>query len=166
MSSDYEVWPFICQMILFFLMIVGGCSSSTSGGLKAIRILIISKLIRRGISLRLHPNVIETVKLDGKTLQGDTVSSIANHFFLYILMVFAGTFLISFENESLITSLSSVVTCLGNVGPGFGSVGPTENFAHLTLFSKGILSVYMLAGRLELYPLFILLTPRFWNQDY
>lgn len=80
MSSDYEVWPFICQMILFFLMIVGGCSSSTSGGLKAIRILIISKLIRRGISLRLHPNVIETVKLDGKTLQGDTVSSIANHF--------------------------------------------------------------------------------------
>ena len=166
MSSDYEVWPFICQMILFFLMIVGGCSSSTSGGLKAIRILIISKLIRRGISLRLHPNVIETVKLDGKTLQGDTVSSIANHFFLYILMVFAGTFLISFENESLITSLSSVVTCLGNVGPGFGSIGPTENFAHLTLFSKGILSVYMLAGRLELYPLFILLTPRFWNQDY
>ncbi|MFQ7728528.1 MAG: potassium transporter TrkG, partial [Clostridia bacterium] len=94
------------------------------------------------------------------------VSSIANHFFLYILMVFAGTFLISFENESLITSLSSVVTCLGNVGPGFGSIGPTENFAHLTLFSKGILSVYMLAGRLELYPLFILLTPRFWNQDY
>ena len=166
MSSDYEVWPFICQMILFFLMIVGGCSSSTSGGLKAIRILIISKLIRRGISLRLHPNVIETVKLDGKKLQGDTVSSIANHFFLYILMVFAGTFLISFENESLITSLSSVVTCLGNVGPGFGSIGPTENFAHLTLFSKGILSVYMLAGRLELYPLFILLTPRFWNQDY
>lgn len=67
-------------------------------------------------------------------------------------MVFAGTFLISFENESLITSLSSVVTCLGNVGPGFGSIGPTENFAHLTLFSKGILSVYMLAGRLELYP--------------
>ena len=128
--------------------------------------LIISKLIRRGISLRLHPNVIETVKLDGKTLQGDTVSSIANHFFLYILMVFAGTFLISFENESLITSLSSIVTCLGNVGPGFGSIGPTENFAHLTLFSKGILSVYMLAGRLELYPLFILLTPRFWNQDY
>ena len=166
MSSDYEAWPFICQMVLFFLMIVGGCSSSTSGGLKAIRILIISKLIRRGISLRLHPNVIETVKLDGKTLQGDTVSSIANHFFLYILMVFAGTFLISFENESLITSLSSVVTCLGNVGPGFGSIGPTENFAHLTLFSKGILSVYMLAGRLELYPLFILLTPRFWNQDY
>ena len=70
MSSDYEVWPFICQMILFFLMIVGGCSSSTSGGLKAIRILIISKLIRRGISLRLHPNVIETVKLDGKTPAG------------------------------------------------------------------------------------------------
>ena len=165
-SADYEMWPMVCQMILFCLMIMGGCSSSTSGGLKSVRILIIAKLIRRGIALRLHPNMIEKVKLDGRTLQGDTVSSIANHFFLYLLMIFAGAFLISFENETLITSLSSVVTCLGNVGPGFGNIGPTDNFAHFTWFSKTLLSIYMIAGRLELYTLFILLTPHFWNQDH
>ncbi len=165
-SVDYEIWPMACQMLLFLLMIIGGCSSSASGGLKAIRVLIIAKLIHRGTSLRLHPNIVETVKLGGRTLQSDAVTSVANHFFLYLLMVFAGSFLISFENESLITSLSSVVSCLGNIGPGFGAVGPLDNFAHFTGFSKLLLSVYMIAGRLELYTLFILITPHFWNQDH
>ncbi len=165
-SVNYEMWPMVCQMILFLLMIMGGCSSSASGGLKSIRILIIAKLIRRGIALRLHPNMVENVKLDGRTLQSDTVSSIANHLFLYLVMIFAGAFIISFENENLITSLSSVITCLSNVGPGFGSIGPAGNYAHFNWFSKIILSIYMIAGRLELYTLFILLTPHFWNQDH
>ena len=164
-TADYETWPMICQMIILLLMFVGGCSSSTGGGIKVVRILVVFKLIRRGISMRLHPNVIETVKLNGKTMPSDTVSAIANHMFLYMFMIFAGAFIISFENADIITCFSSVITCLGNIGPGFGAVGPSENFGAMSVLSKYLLSVYMLAGRLELYTLFILLTPRFWNPD-
>lgn len=165
-TTDYETWPAVCQMILLLLMFIGGCSSSTGGGIKVVRILVLLKLIRRGISTRLHPNVIETIKLNGKTMPSDSVSAIANHMFLYIAMIFAGAFVISFENADITTCFTSVITCLGNIGPGFGTVGPAENFSALTDFSKYLLSVYMLAGRLELYTLFILLTPRFWNPDY
>lgn len=165
-TADYEQWPVVCQFILLILMIIGGCSASTSGGLKVIRAIVILKLIKRGISQRLHPNVVETIKLNGRTIPSDTITAIANHTFLYILAIFFGAILIAFENADLMTCFSSVITCLGNVGPGFGLVGPTENFGVLSDFSTFVLSVYMLAGRLELYTLFVLFTPRFWNQNY
>ena len=165
-TADYELWPIACQMILLCLLFVGGSSGSTSGGLKVIRIMIILKLIRRGVSQRLHPNVIESIRLNGKAVPSDTVTAIANHTFLYIAMIFVGAFIVSFENADLITCFTSVITCLGNIGPGFGAVGPTENFGALSSLSKLLLSIYMIAGRLELYTLFILLTPRFWNQNH
>lgn len=164
-TADYETWPAICQMVILLLMFVGGCSSSTGGGIKVIRILVILKLIKRGIAIQLHPNVIETIKLSDRNIPSDTVSSIANHLFLYISMVFIGAFIISFENVDMATCFSSVITCLGNIGPGFGLVGPSENFGILSDLSKYLLSIYMIAGRLELYTLFILLTPGFWNTN-
>ena len=151
--------------MLLFLMFVGGCSSSTGGGLKVIRIMVLFKLIKRGISTRLHPNVVESVKLDGENITNDTASAIVSHAFLYVIMVFVGAFIISFENADLITCFSSVITCIGNVGPGLGAVGPVDNFGVLSDLSLYTLSVYMLAGRLELYTLFIVLTPRFWNPN-
>ena len=165
-SADYETWPMACQMAILLLMFMGGCSSSTSGGIKIVRIVVILKLIKRGVSTRLHPNVVETIKLNGKTMPSDTVSAIANHMFLYIVMIFVGAFIIAFENVDLMTCFSSVITCLGNIGPGFGLIGPTENFGGFSAISKYLLSFYMLAGRLELYTLFILLTPKFWNPDH
>ena len=165
-SADYETWPMICQMAILILMFMGGCSSSTSGGIKIVRIYVILQLIRRGVATRLHPNVVENIKLNGKNMPSDTVSAIANHMFLYIAMVFVGAFIIAFENTDLMTCFSSVITCLGNIGPGFGSIGPTENFGAMSDLSKYLLSFYMIAGRLELYTLFILLTPKFWNPDH
>lgn len=164
-TADYETWPIVCQMVLLILMFIGGCSSSTGGGIKVVRILVLLKLIRRGISTRLHPNIVESVKLNGKNMPGDAVSAIVNHFFLYLAMVFAGAFIVSFENADMMTCFSSVITCLGNIGPGFGAVGPVDNFGGLSVLSKYLLSIYMLAGRLELYTMFIILTPRFWNPD-
>ena len=161
-TADYDTWPTICKMVLFLLMIIGGCSSSTSGGLKDIRILIVLKLIKRGISTRLHPNVVENIKINGQNVPNDIVTTVTSHVFLYIVMVFIGAFIISFENVSLITCFSS---CLGNVGPGFDLVGPTQNFSHMSDLSTLVLSIYMIAGRLELYTLFIVITPRFWNPD-
>ena len=165
-TADYETWPAVCQALILMLMFIGGCSSSTGGGLKVIRVAVLLKLIRRGIATKLHPNVIESVKLNGRTVSSDTVSAIANHTFLYIILVFAGAFIISFENADMTTCFSSVITCLGNVGPGFGSIGPSETFAGMSSLSKLVLSIYMLAGRLELYTMFILIFPRFWNPDH
>ncbi len=164
-TADYDTWPTVCKMVLFALMIVGGCSSSTSGGLKDIRILIVLKLIKRGISTRLHPNVVENIKINGQNVSSEIVTTVTSQVFLYIVMVFIGAFIISFENVSLITCFSSVITCLGNVGPGFDLVGPSRNFSELSDLSTFVLSVYMIAGRLELYTLFIVITPRFWNPD-
>lgn len=165
-SPDYETWPTICQIVLLMLMFMGGCSSSTSGGIKIVRIYVLLQLIRRGIATRLHPNVIENITLNDKKMPSETVSAIASHMFLYFVLVFAGAFVISFENLDLLTCFSSAITCLGNIGPGFGIIGPTENFASLSDFSKVFLSIYMIAGRLELFTLFILLTPRFWNANH
>lgn len=164
-SADYQTWPQVCQMLILLLMFMGGCSSSTSGGIKIVRILVLLKLIKRGISTRLHPNVISSIKLNGKTMPSDTVSAVANHAFLYIVLVFAGAFIIAFENADLMTCFSSVITCLGNIGPGFGFIGPDNNFSTMSALSKYLLSFYMIAGRLELYTLFILLNPKFWNPN-
>lgn len=165
-TTDFETWPMICQMSLLLLMFMGGCSSSTGGGIKIVRILVLLRLINRGISTRLHPNVVENIKLNGYNMPSDAVSAIAYHLFLYIGMVFIGAFIVSFENVDLITAFTSVITCIGNIGPGFGSVGPAENFSHLSGLTKYLLSFYMIAGRLELYTLFILLTPKFWNPNH
>ena len=164
-TTDYEQWPAVAQMIILILMFMGGSSSSTAGGIKIVRILIILKLIRRGISTRLHPNVIETIKLNGKQMPVDTVSAIANHFFLYLALIFFGAFIISFENADMMTCFTSVITCLGNIGPGFGAVGPSENFSALSDLSKWLLSFYMIAGRLEFYTMFVLLMPKFWSSN-
>ena len=160
-TANYDLWPEACKAILLLLMFIGGCSSSTSGGIKVIRIVILLRLITRGISTRLHPHVIRSAKVSGKTIPNDTVSAIASHMFLYIFLLFLGTFLVSFENIDMTTSFTSVITCLGNIGPGFAAVGAVENFSFMTDFSKLVLSMAMIAGRLELYTLFIVITPQF-----
>lgn len=165
-TDDFNLWPTFSKMVLLLLMFIGGCSSSTGGGLKVVRILIVLKLIRRGIATRLHPNAIMTAKLNNKNVPTDTVTAIANHIFLYIVVVFLSVLLISLNDLGLITSVTSVLTCIGNVGPGFDLVGPTGNFSVFAAPSKLLLSLLMLAGRLELFTLFILLTPRFWNPNH
>lgn len=165
-TTNFDLWPTFSKMILVLLMLVGGCASSTGGGVKVVRILILLKLIRRGIAVRLHPNAIVSVKLNGRNVPSDTVSAIANHAFLYMIIVFVSTILISLNNFSVTTSFTAVLTCIGNVGPGLEMVGPSGNFSEFAAPAKLLFSLLMLAGRLELFTLFILLTPRFWNQDH
>ncbi|MDO4834188.1 MAG: TrkH family potassium uptake protein [Bacillota bacterium] len=164
-TCDYERWPAVCRTVILFLMFIGGCSSSTAGGIKAIRIVVLLKMLRRGIAVRLHPDSVYPIKANGRIISPEVASAISSQLFLYILLVFAGAFLISFENMDLTTCLSAVITCIGNVGPGLGMVGPAETFAFMTGFSKIVLSVLMLAGRLELYTLIILINPRYWNYE-
>jgi len=164
-SADFELWPTCCKMILFLLMFIGGCSSSTSGAMKVVRIVVFYKLIRRGINKRLHPLAVVPVKLSGKNMQPDTVSSIASFIFLYFSLFLIGSLIVSLESVDLVTAISSTATCLGNVGPGFSLVGPMSNFSLYSDPATLLLSFLMLAGRLELFTLLLLFTPAFWFPD-
>lgn len=165
-TDNFDLWPTFSKMMLLMLMFIGGCSSSTGGGIKVVRILVLLKLIRRGIATRLHPNAVVTVKMNNQTVPADTVTAIANHAFLYMAVVFISTLVLSLNNFDLVTSFTSVFTCIGNIGPGFNLVGPAANFSIFAGPSKLLLSFLMLAGRLELFTLFIILTPRFWNPNH
>ena len=164
-TADFDLWPTFSKMILFFLMFIGGCSSSTAGGIKVIRILLLLKLMKRGIAIRLHPRAVIAIKINEKPIPADTISAVANFVFLYFLIFFVGTILLSLENFDLLTTLSSVAACLGNIGPGFSLVGPVLNYSIYSDLSKFMLAILMLIGRLELFTIILLFTRQFWNPD-
>lgn len=164
-TANYDLWPSFSKMVIFILMFVGGCTSSTGGGVKVIRILILFKLLRRGIALRLHPRAVVTIKLDRKAIPADTVSAVVNFVFLYVGIFFIGTILISLENFDILTTVSAVAACLGNIGPGFGQVGPVLNYSIFSDISKLFLALLMLIGRLELFTIILLFSRQFWNPD-
>jgi trk system potassium uptake protein TrkH len=164
-SSNYDVWPTFSRILIFMLMFIGGCSSSTGGGVKVIRILVALKLIQRGIAVRLHPNAIISIKVNEKKLNIDTVSAIANFLFLYIAVVSVCTLLVCLDGVDILSAFSAVLACIGNIGPGFNLVGPVNNFASFSLPVKFLLSFVMLAGRLELFTFIMLFTRKFWLYD-
>ncbi|HML36951.1 MAG TPA: TrkH family potassium uptake protein [Bacillota bacterium] len=164
-SADFDLWPSFSKMVLFILMFIGGCSSSTSGGIKAVRVLLLFKLMKRGIAVRLHPRAVVSIKLGGKPVPADTLSAVANFVFLYVGIFFVGTLLLSLENFDLITTSSAVASCLGNIGPGFNLVGPVMNFSLFSDASTLMLAMIMLIGRLELFTIILLFTRQFWNPD-
>ncbi|WP_324824393.1 TrkH family potassium uptake protein [Sinanaerobacter sp. ZZT-01] len=164
-TADFNLWPTFSKMVLFLLMFVGGSSSSTGGGVKVIRVLILLKLIRRGIYRKLHPRAIVPVKIQGRSIPSDTVSGITSFAVLYVCLLLFGSLVISLENFDMMTSISSVAACLGNIGPGFELVGPSSNYSMFSDFSKMFLSFYMLIGRLELFTIILLFSKLFWNPD-
>lgn len=163
--ADYDLWPSAAKFILFALMLIGGCSASTSGAVKVVRVVVLFKLIKRGFHRRLHPNAVIPIKLGGRNVSSDTISGIVSFLFLYMTLFLAGTFIVSLENVDLITAAGSVAACLGNAGPGFGLVGPASNYSLYSDWTTVFLAVYMIAGRLELFTILLLLTPSFWNPD-
>ena len=149
-------------------MIVGAMAGSTGGGLKASRVLILLKSCKKNTATLLRPNAVYTVKMNGKPLARETVAEVKNFFLVAFLIGIVSCLLLSFDPVAdLTTALTSFLTCFNNVGPGLGSVvGPTGSFAPLTGFSKIILSVVMLIGRLEIFPVFLLLLPKTWEKRY
>ena len=164
-TYDYDLWPTFSRMLLFILMIAGACSSSTGSGVKMVRVFVALKMIRRGVSLKLHPNRFVPVTIGNRAVPQEVATNIANYIFLYIAVIFGGSLVISMNGFDLMTTISSVITCVGNVGPGFNLVGPSLNFSIFSDFSKIYLSFLMIAGRLELFTFFILFSPHYWNAN-
>ncbi len=161
-TADYTRWPYFSQAILFLLMFVGGCSGSTGGSIKVIRILILLKQSINELKYHIHSKGIFTLTMNGQLIRKNIVYLISSFFFLYITTFFITALLISMFNIDLLTSLSASAAALGNIGPGFGLVGPSLNYNFLPAAVKWILSFAMLIGRLEIYTVFVIFMKNFW----
>lgn len=164
-TFDYEQWTTFSKGILFMLMFVGGSAGSTGGSIKVIRILALIKLIKRELTKILHPRAVVSVKFGDKPLSEDTLLNISSFFMLYMLIFIFGSILISLEGIGFMGATSAVAATLGNIGPGFEFVGPTNTYADFSDASKLLLSFFMLLGRLELFTVIALLTPKFWKTE-
>ena len=163
-TADFNAWPNLSKIILFTLMFIGGCAGSTAGGLKVSRIVIALKKIRAELKKLLYPNTVSVVKLDGEKIDEGVTSGVSTYISIYFICFVILTVLISFNGLSFETTVSSVSACFNNIGPGFDLVGPTSNYSVYNGFSKIVLSIAMLLGRLEIYPLLLLLMPTTWKK--
>lgn len=163
-TADFNLWPDFSKAILLILMFVGGCAGSTAGGLKVSRVVMLFKLGRREMHKLLHPRSVRSVRLEGKKLDDSVLYGVGSYLAVYMLLFFLLFLIISFEPFGFETNFTAVATCINNVGPGFGMVGPAGSFAAYSGFPKIILSIAMLLGRLEIYPLLICLTPSTWTK--
>lgn len=161
-TADFNLWPGLSKAVLLLLMFIGGCAGSTAGGLKVSRVQLLWASARRDLQRALHPRSVSSVRLEGKRVEEATVQGAGAYLVLYVALLALGFMLISFGPFGLETNLTAVITCLNNVGPGFGMVGPSGGFAAYSDFSKLVLSMAMLFGRLEIYPLLFLLSPSTW----
>ncbi len=167
MTADFNVWPMFSKAILLLLMIVGACAGSTGGGLKVSRVLIMVKHIKCEIKRLLHPRAMVSVRIDKKTVETSVISSVLAYLLVYFSLIVISFLLISINEFDFETSLTSVITCINNVGPGLGAiVGPTGNFSSFSDFSKIILCFDMLLGRLEIFPILLLFSPRMYKRRF
>lgn len=163
-TADFDLWPMAAKGVLFFLMFVGGCSGSTGGGPKVIRIAALFKLALNEMRYMSRPRGIFRVRIDGEPVKKDFLYSVSGFLILYLICLLAVTLTVSFFGTDLVTGFTTALVTVGNIGPGFGMVGPTMNFSFYHPFVKWVLSAAMLAGRLEVYTVLILLTRSFWSR--
>ena len=158
-TTDFNLWPQFSKIILFILMFCGACGGSTGGGIKVSRFVIMIKKTVKDFITIIHPKSVRTVQFEKKTVNEKTISDVGYYFVLYFIIASCCVLIVSLDNFDFETTISSVITCISNVGPGFSLVGPIGNFADFSSLSKIVLSIAMLFGRLELYPMLLLLSP-------
>ncbi|MGI5900207.1 MAG: TrkH family potassium uptake protein [Christensenellales bacterium] len=164
-TTDFNLWPEFSRSLLMMLMFVGACAGSTGGGFKVARLIIITRSIRNEIKKMLHPRSVSAVKLEGKPVEKDTVMSVYAFVGAYAIIASVSVLLISLDNFDFTTTITTVVSCLSNIGPGLGLVGPSGSFAGYSAFSKLVLIMDMLTGRLEIFPMIMLFSPSVWRRS-
>lgn len=161
-TTDFNLWPTFSKAILVLLMFFGACAGSTGGGLKISRIIIMSKAARQDMMRVLHPHAVTSVRFEGKPLERKTVSGVHIYMNLYLLICVLSMLIVAFDQFDLITTFTAVASCLNNIGPGLEIVGPMGNFADFSVPAKLLLTFDMLVGRLEIFPMLVLLAPTTW----
>ena len=167
-TTDFNLWPSLSKAILILLMIFGACGGSTGGGIKISRLIILCKSSASDIEKMVHPRAVLTNKLEGETITPEIERNVKTFVILWLGIIILSTLLLSFDSFAggdVFTHLTASLSCIGNVGPGFNQVGPAFDFSGYNGFSKIILSVIMLAGRLEIFPVIILFSAKTWKKN-
>ncbi|MGX7111779.1 TrkH family potassium uptake protein [Gemella cuniculi] len=160
--NDFNIWPVFSKMIILILMIVGGCSGGTAGGIKIPRLIFFVKNAKKSISKALNPKKIITLKIDGKIIKDTT--HLSNYLLLYGFIFTIILLLTTIQINNFEDAISLVVTTISNAGPAFNNFGPMSNFSQIPGFTKIILSLSMLLGRLELIPLIVFFSSKTWRK--
>ena len=163
-TTDFDLWPAFSKGIIMFLMVVGACAGSTGGGLKVARLLILIKSLRRNIAKVLNPRKVRMVRNNGAVMNETVIDNTNAYLAAYVLIIIFSYILISLDNFSIGTNFTAVLACFNNIGPGLEAVGPTCNFSQFSDFSKLVLSMDMLAGRLEIFPILVLFSKSTWRK--
>lgn len=163
-TADYETWVPAAQVLLVLLMLIGGCSGSTSGSIKVLRHMIVAKEARITMRKLLHPRGVFVYKVDGKSVSTDVLTTVSGFLILYLLTLVGGVLVLTLVGLDPYSAMGAALSALGNVGPGFGVVGPSETFASLPTAAWWVLSVLMLLGRLELYTVMVIFTLGYWRR--
>ena len=163
-TVDFVTWPEYCKWIIVMLMFCGACAGSTGGGIKTSRVIILFKNVACEIRQMIHPRMGTRVQLDGKRVDADGLKAVSTFFTSFMLLLITGSFLVSLDGYDMATNFSAVLSSLSNIGPGMSLIGPTGNYNIFSYGSKLVLTVMMLIGRLEIFPILILFSPSTWKK--
>ncbi|SMF25185.1 TrkH family potassium uptake protein [Pseudobacteriovorax antillogorgiicola] len=165
-NADSDMWPQLCQLVLVSLMFIGGCGGSTGGGIKVIRIVSSFKLFFAQLEKVYRPNVVRPIKLGRHIIQDHMKIAILLHILAVILLAFLGAVMLIIIEPEIdgVSAFTASIATLNNIGPGFSMVGATQNYSWLSDMSKVILTLWMLIGRLEVFTVLVIFSPRFWKQ--
>ncbi len=163
-SVDFDTWHSFSKGILMMLMLIGACAGSTGGGFKVSRLLILFKNLRRNIRQVVNPRKVMAIRSGGRIMDETVVTNTNAYLAAYMFIMVISVLAIGIDGQSVETNITAVFACLNNIGPGLGAVGPTCNFGLFSDFSKIILSLNMLLGRLEIFPFLVLLSRSTWKR--
>ena len=163
-TTDFDLWPGFSKTILLILMIFGACAGSTGGGFKCGRALLLMKNLKRNMRRILNPQKVEVVRNNGQMVSEQVLRNIDTYLSAYCAIMIVSVLFVSIDGFSITTNISSVIACFNNIGPGFDAVGPTCNYAGFSVFSKIVLIIDMLAGRLEIFPMLVLFSYSTWRR--
>lgn len=164
-AFDFDTYPPISKACLVLTMFLGGCAGSTAGGLKVARIILLFKFVESIVKQKIHPKIINSVKLNGKVIDEVIVYDAAKFFFAIVVMDVLFAFVMMFDGIDFINSISVSVSTMASVGPGFGIEGATSTYALLPDISKLFACVFMFLSRLEVFTVLVLFMPSFWNSE-
>lgn len=165
-TFNFDTYPEISKNILVLIMFIGACAGSTGGGIKVSRVIILVKSVRNELQRMIHPRTVKKIRLEKKVIEHETQRSIDTFLVAYILIFIVSFLLISVDNFDFTTNFTSVVATINNIGPGLSKVGPVNNFGDFSDLSKIVFSFDMLAGRLEVFPMIVLFSPKTWSGSF
>lgn len=163
-TTDFNLWPSFSKAILLTLMFIGACAGSTGGGIKVSRVIIYMKSVKKEMAALIHPRSVKVTKLEGKVVDDTMLQSVFAFLSAYLVIFVVSLLVVSLDGFDLETNFSAVAATFNNIGPGLGAVGPVSNFSAYSVLSKLVLSLDMLIGRLEIFPILLLFAPSTWKK--